>query len=179
MYLPKRPLQMFRKQLLKLRTSYLQIFCYHWRTILQTNCLATNISRNYPKGQLIPIWSQTRWFFLLRLAQCSYLAYEYELMPTMSFFQLGILLNSMKRLLDVLWPKIENQLKSWSSCIPDDGHGVIGEHLDDVTVMLRAKFRNYRQAIVEKLSENVSRASLLQVFLRSSLICLRISVWMN
>lgn len=94
----------------------------------------------------------------------------------MSFFQLGILLNSMKRLLDVLWPRIENQLKSWSSCIPDDGHAVIGEHLNDVTVMLRAKFRNYRQAIVEKLSENVSRASPLQFFICNPLIYLRISV---
>lgn len=98
-------------------------------------------------------------FLFLRLSQGSYLATKCQLIPTTFFFQLGILLNSMKRLLDVLLPKIENQLKSWSSCIPDDGHKVIGEYLDDVTVMLRAKFRNYRQAIVEKLSANVSRES--------------------
>lgn len=70
-------------------------------------------------------------------------------------FQLGILLNSMKRMLDVLQPKIETQLKSWGSCIPDCGNAVAGERLSEVTVMLRAKFRNYLQAIVEKLAENV------------------------
>lgn len=68
--------------------------------------------------------------------------------------ELGILLNSMKRMLDVLQPRIETQLKSWSSCIPDGGSGVPGERLSEVTVMLRAKFRNYLQAIVEKLAEN-------------------------
>ena len=61
----------------------------------------------------------------------------------------------MQRLLDVLCPKIESQLKSWSSCIPDDGCSVIGEHLNNVKVMLRAKFRSYRQALVEKLADNV------------------------
>ncbi|KAF4350413.1 hypothetical protein F8388_004661 [Cannabis sativa] len=68
--------------------------------------------------------------------------------------ELGVLLNSMRRLLDLRCPKIETLLKSWSSCFPDDGQSVIGEHLNDVKVMLRAKFRNYRQAIVEKLAEN-------------------------
>ncbi|KAJ9670217.1 hypothetical protein PVL29_026641 [Vitis rotundifolia] len=68
--------------------------------------------------------------------------------------ELGILLNSMKRMLDVLRPKIETQLKSWGSCIPDGGNAVAGERLSEVTVMLRAKFRNYVQAIVEKLAEN-------------------------
>ncbi|XP_060675201.1 uncharacterized protein LOC107425129 isoform X3 [Ziziphus jujuba] len=68
--------------------------------------------------------------------------------------ELGILLNSMKRLLDVLWPKIDTQLKSWSSCIPDDGHAVKGEYLNDVTVTLRTNFRIYKKAIVQKLAEN-------------------------
>lgn len=62
----------------------------------------------------------------------------------------------MKRLLDVLWPKIDMQLKSWGSCIPDGGSNVAGERLSEVTVTLRAKFRNYLQAVVEKLAENVS-----------------------
>ncbi|KAL5705885.1 hypothetical protein ACHQM5_024118 [Ranunculus cassubicifolius] len=66
--------------------------------------------------------------------------------------ELGILLNSMKRLIDVLRPKIETQLKSWGSCIPDNG--VTGDCLSEITVMLRAKFRNYLQAIVDKLAEN-------------------------
>lgn len=60
-------------------------------------------------------------------------------------------------MLDILRPKIETQLKSWSSCIPDGGgNAVPGERLSEVTVMLRAKFRNYLQAVVEKLAENVS-----------------------
>lgn len=70
--------------------------------------------------------------------------------------QLGILLNSMKRMLDVIRPKIEAQFKAWSSCIPDVGNAAPGDRLSEVTVMLRAKFRNYLQAVVEKLVENVS-----------------------
>lgn len=70
--------------------------------------------------------------------------------------ELGILLNSIKRMIDVLRPKVETQFKSWGSCIPDGGNGnaAPGERLSEVTVMLRAKFRNYLQAIVEKLAEN-------------------------
>ncbi|KAJ4845923.1 hypothetical protein Tsubulata_008403 [Turnera subulata] len=68
--------------------------------------------------------------------------------------ELGILLNSMKRMLDVLRPKIENRFKSWGSCIPNVGNTVPGERLSEVTVMLRAKFRTYLQAVVEKLAEN-------------------------
>ncbi|XP_059637232.1 uncharacterized protein LOC132279312 [Cornus florida] len=68
--------------------------------------------------------------------------------------ELGILLNSMKRMLDVLRPKIERQLKSWGSCIPVGGNTAPGESLSEVTVMLRTKFRNYLQAVVEKLAEN-------------------------
>lgn len=72
------------------------------------------------------------------------------------FLQLGILLNSLKRMLDVLRPKIEARFKSWGSCIPDGRNPVPGERLSEVTVMLRAKFRNYLQAVIEKLVENVS-----------------------
>ncbi|KAJ0653400.1 hypothetical protein HanOQP8_Chr15g0583151 [Helianthus annuus] len=69
--------------------------------------------------------------------------------------ELGILLNSMKRMLDVLRPKIEVQLKSWGSCcIPEEGNTAAGERLSEVTVILRSKFRNYLQAVVEKLVEN-------------------------
>ncbi|KAL6997388.1 hypothetical protein U1Q18_007515 [Sarracenia purpurea var. burkii] len=68
--------------------------------------------------------------------------------------ELGILLNSMKRMLDVLRPRIEHQFKSWGSCIPDGGNTAPGERLSEVTVMLRTKFRNYLQAVVEKLAEN-------------------------
>ncbi|OAY66910.1 hypothetical protein ACMD2_14233, partial [Ananas comosus] len=72
---------------------------------------------------------------------------------------LGIFLNTMKRLLDVLRPKLEMQLKSWGSCIPDGGNTVAGERLSEVTVIFRAKFRNYMQAVVEKLVENTRAQS--------------------
>ncbi|KAJ1416369.1 hypothetical protein SESBI_17325 [Sesbania bispinosa] len=68
--------------------------------------------------------------------------------------ELGILLNSLKRMLDVLRPRLESQFKSWGSCLPNAGNSAPGERLSEVTVMLRAKFRNYLQAIVEKLVEN-------------------------
>ncbi|KAF8023348.1 hypothetical protein BT93_F0754 [Corymbia citriodora subsp. variegata] len=68
--------------------------------------------------------------------------------------ELGVLLNSLKRMLDVLRPKIELQFKSWGSCMPISGNTAPGERLSEVTVMLRAKFRNYLQAVVEKLAEN-------------------------
>ncbi|KAL0909052.1 hypothetical protein M5K25_023574 [Dendrobium thyrsiflorum] len=71
--------------------------------------------------------------------------------------ELGVLLNTMKRLLDVLLPKVEVQFKSWASYMPDGGNTSVGEHLNEVMVSLRSKFRNYMQAVVEKLVEN-SRA---------------------
>ena len=70
--------------------------------------------------------------------------------------QLGILLNSVKRMLDVLGPDIEAQFQEWSSCVPDGRNAAHGDRLSEVTVMLRAKFRSYLQAIVEKLVKNVS-----------------------
>ncbi|KAJ4714529.1 Pesticidal crystal cry8Ba protein [Melia azedarach] len=73
--------------------------------------------------------------------------------------ELGILLNSMKRMLDVLCPKIESQFKLWSSRIADGGNAVIGEHLSEITVMMRAKFRNYLLAVVEKFAENTRMQS--------------------
>lgn len=62
----------------------------------------------------------------------------------------------MKRILDVLWPKIESQFKLWSSSFAEGRDGVIGEHLTEIAVMMRAKFRNFLLAIVEKLADNVS-----------------------
>lgn len=73
--------------------------------------------------------------------------------------ELGVLLNSLKRMLDVLRPQIEVQFRSWASCIPDGGQSAPGERLSEVTVMLRAKFRNYIQAVVEKLAENTKLQS--------------------
>ncbi|XP_050206018.1 uncharacterized protein LOC126655767 isoform X2 [Mercurialis annua] len=68
--------------------------------------------------------------------------------------ELGILLNSMKRMLDVLRPKVETWIKSRLSCTPNGVDTGAGECLSEVTVLLRSKFRNYLQAIVEKLKEN-------------------------
>lgn len=65
-------------------------------------------------------------------------------------------MNSLKRMLDILRPRVESQFKSWGSCLPNAGSTAPGERLSEVTVMLRAKFRNYLQAIVDKLVENVS-----------------------
>lgn len=80
----------------------------------------------------------------------------------------------MKRMLDVLRPKIELQLKSWGSCcIPNGGNVAPGERLSEVTVMLRSKFRNFLQAVVEKLVENVS--ALFSIF-RISLFIFAIEV---
>lgn len=73
--------------------------------------------------------------------------------------ELGVLLNSMKRMLDVLRPKIETQMKSWISCNPNGADTVTGECLSEVTVLLRSKFRSYLQAIVEKLVENTKMQS--------------------
>ncbi|KAK3211193.1 hypothetical protein Dsin_015899 [Dipteronia sinensis] len=73
--------------------------------------------------------------------------------------ELGILLNSMKRMLDTLWPQIETQFKSWSSWIAECRNAVAGEHLSEITVMMRAKFRNYLLAVVEKLVENTKMQS--------------------
>ncbi|PKA55423.1 hypothetical protein AXF42_Ash006625 [Apostasia shenzhenica] len=71
--------------------------------------------------------------------------------------EMGILLNTLKRLLDVLGPRLDQQLKSWASCIPDAGNNTVaGERLNEVAVTLRSKFRNYLQAVVEKLAENTS-----------------------
>ncbi|KAJ8544055.1 hypothetical protein K7X08_025673 [Anisodus acutangulus] len=68
--------------------------------------------------------------------------------------ELGILLNSMKRMLDVLRPPIELQFKSWGSCLPGGGHVTPGERISEITVMLRTKCRGYMQAIMDKLAEN-------------------------
>lgn len=50
-------------------------------------------------------------------------------------------------------------MKAWAECLPDrasQGGAVYGERHNEVTIELRAKYKNYLQAIVEKLAENVS-----------------------
>ncbi|GJZ06000.1 rhomboid-like protease 5 [Tanacetum coccineum] len=71
------------------------------------------------------------------------------------FVHLGVLLNAMKRMLDILHPKIEFKLKSWGSCcIPDGGNVAAGERLSDVAVMLRSKIKDYIPVICVKLVKN-------------------------
>ena len=62
----------------------------------------------------------------------------------------------MKRMRDELMPQIERKLNSMASaCMTDEGPAR-GEYLNEVTLVLRAKFRSYLHAVVEKLAENVS-----------------------
>ncbi|KAK6150355.1 hypothetical protein DH2020_015287 [Rehmannia glutinosa] len=68
--------------------------------------------------------------------------------------ELGVVLNSMKRMLEILRPQIESQLKMWGSCMPESGNMVPGERLSEITVMIRSKFRAYVQAVIDKLVEN-------------------------
>ncbi|CAH9139344.1 unnamed protein product [Cuscuta epithymum] len=68
--------------------------------------------------------------------------------------ELGILLNSMKRMLDVVRPQIEAQFKSWGSCLPDSSNVLPGERISEITIMLRTKFKSYMQALMDKLVEN-------------------------
>jgi hypothetical protein len=77
--------------------------------------------------------------------------------PCFHYVQLGVMLNSIKRLLDTLRPNLETQMKAWAACLPE-GHGgaIFGERLNEVTIELRAKYKNFLQAIVEKLADNVS-----------------------
>lgn len=71
-------------------------------------------------------------------------------------------------MLDALRPKVEAQLNSWGSCIIDGGgNAAPGEYLSEVTVMLRTKFRNYLQAVVEKLAENVGALRNTTIYLSS------------
>ncbi|XP_004289523.1 PREDICTED: uncharacterized protein LOC101309103 [Fragaria vesca subsp. vesca] len=83
--------------------------------------------------------------------------------------EVGIVFNSMKCMIDVMWPNIEAKFESWLPCVADDGY-TRGEHLNDATVLLRTKYRNYRRAIVEKLAKNarVQAATKLKNIMRDS-----------
>lgn len=70
-------------------------------------------------------------------------------------FQLGVFLNSMKRVLDKLRTSTEARFEEWNSYLSDEKKRVLGEQLSQVTVLLKSKFRSYTQALVEKLAENV------------------------
>ncbi|KAL8160419.1 hypothetical protein V2J09_001956 [Rumex salicifolius] len=65
----------------------------------------------------------------------------------------------MRRMIDVLWPKIEFHVKSWNCYVYDDGDFTIGESLGEATITLRAKFRNYMQGLIEKVFNNTRAQS--------------------
>ncbi|KAM7262428.1 hypothetical protein ACFE04_000111 [Oxalis oulophora] len=71
--------------------------------------------------------------------------------------QLGIFLNTIKRILDVLHCRVEDMLKSWASYLPaaGDKKALFGEQMNGITVTLRTKYKNYLQATVEKLVSNM------------------------
>jgi hypothetical protein len=72
--------------------------------------------------------------------------------------QLGVMLNSLKRLLDTLRPRMEAQMKAWVACLPEEGGGpgrvVFGERLNEVTIELRAKYKNYLHCVNYSISLN-------------------------
>ncbi|GAV68420.1 hypothetical protein CFOL_v3_11923 [Cephalotus follicularis] len=71
--------------------------------------------------------------------------------------QLGIFLNTIKRITDVLHSRVEAILKSWASYLPVVGNkkALFGEKMNGITVMLKTKYKNYLQATVEKLVSNM------------------------
>ncbi|XP_041994463.1 uncharacterized protein LOC121744855 isoform X2 [Salvia splendens] len=86
--------------------------------------------------------------------------------------QLGIFLNTIKRILDVLHCRIEDKLKSWASYLPANGDSKtsFGEQMNTITVLLRTKYKNYIQAIVVKLAGNmqVNKSTRLQRILEET-----------
>ncbi|CAK9151820.1 unnamed protein product [Ilex paraguariensis] len=83
--------------------------------------------------------------------------------------QLGTFLNTIKRILDVLHCRVEDNLKSWASYLPVNGDkkSTFGEHMNGIIVLLRTKYKNYIQAIIIKLVGNMqaNRSTRLQKIL--------------
>ncbi|KAK1317379.1 hypothetical protein QJS10_CPA05g02112 [Acorus calamus] len=71
--------------------------------------------------------------------------------------EMGMFLNTVKRIIDILHCTVEDILKTWAVCLPVDGDKKVafGEQLNGVTVMLKTRYKNYMNAIVEKLMRNV------------------------
>lgn len=54
-------------------------------------------------------------------------------------------------------------MKGWVAFLPIDGgvgKAAFGEHFNEVTIEVRAKYKNYLHAIVEKLADNVLLSSI-------------------
>lgn len=77
---------------------------------------------------------------------------RYEVPP-----QLGVLLNTIKWLLETKRPRMEAQMRQWVASLPAEnafGKAAFGERLQEVGVELRTKYKNTLEAIVNKLCEN-------------------------
>lgn len=96
---------------------------------------------------------QTNRFFILQLIWTSDIHVFW-----IFFCQLGTFLNTIKRILDILHCRVKDILKSWASYLPvvGDKKSLFGEQMNEVTVLLRTKYKTYLQATVEKLVSNVS-----------------------
>ncbi|GAU17627.1 hypothetical protein TSUD_255020 [Trifolium subterraneum] len=71
--------------------------------------------------------------------------------------QLGIFLNTIKRILDVLHCRVEDVLNSWARCcLPVMGDKkLFGEQMNGITVLLRTRYKTYLQAIIGNLVNNI------------------------
>ncbi|KAK2378330.1 pesticidal crystal cry8Ba protein [Trifolium repens] len=70
--------------------------------------------------------------------------------------QLGIFLNTIKRILDVLHCRVEDILNSWARCLPVMGDKkLFGEQMNGITVLLRTRYKTYLQAIIGNLVNNI------------------------
>lgn len=84
--------------------------------------------------------------------------------------QLGIFLNTMKRILEVLHCRVEDVLNSWASYLPvmGDKKTLFGEQMNGITVLLRTKYKTYLQAIIGNLVNNVRSSTFRPQFSMSS-----------
>lgn len=71
---------------------------------------------------------------------------------------MGTFLNTIRRILDVLHCRVEEHLKTWAGYLPVDvdNNSSFGEQINEITVLLRTKYKTYMQATVVKLVANVS-----------------------
>lgn len=109
----------------------------------------------YSKKAKLDYWTGVNWVSNVYSSSYLNVVVSYQ---SYSLWQLGIFLNTVKRILDVLHCRVEAILKSWASYLPltGDKKSLFGEQMNGITVMLRTKYKNYLQATVEKLVNNVS-----------------------
>lgn len=135
------------------------IYWLHWKTAFPRDLVFK--FRNWQEDNQQPFirylakWAY--WTKTLSLSPLSPPPYKYWFFFSLCW-QLGTFLNTIKRILDVLHCKVEDKLKTWASYLPigGDKKSNFGEQMNEITVLLRTKYKNYMQAIVVKLVANVS-----------------------